>query len=493
MAAVVHRPCSPASAAYSPRFIVKLERAQEYVTTTVAIAVGMVLAYFFGSLSGSGQVGKVMVVFGAIGFFALLLALREHIWMLIPLSTLMVGQVIELPGHPAVKDLAIFAVFAGIFALRAFKIIRRKPNYQAVDFWVVLMLCYLATCFIRNPTGGDALGSERVGGRPYLNVATAYMAYWVLARVSLPVRLAQTAFYALITLNCFGNILVLAAVRWPGLAPYLGRVIGPVGEEATENPGMPADYSSRQAYLCGFGQSLMQSLYTGWPPLSLLNPARVVRFSAFALSLTCILLSGFRSALIASFMMFSIAAYFRNGWSALSRLAVVAVAGTVLAVLMQGTILNLPRSVQRTLSFLPGSWDQQAQADADFSAEWRFFMWRQMLTTDRYISNKLLGDGFGMTALQLQQSANAMASGDPEQAQESFMIVGQVHSGPISTIRYVGYLGLVIFLCLLTAAATEAWRLCRDCREYPLLYPFLAHLCASGLLSVQFRRDFWLL
>lgn len=446
--------------------LMKLERAQEYVTTAVAVAAGMILAYVFGSLSGSGQVGKVMVVLGAIGFFTLLLALREQIWMLIPLSTLMVGKVVELPGQPAIKDLAILAVFAGIFALRAFKIIRRKPTYQSSDFWIILMLLYLATCFIRNPVGGDALGSERVGGRPYLNVATAYMAYWVLARVALPVVMAQRAFYALVGLNLIGNTLSLVAVYLPRTEPYLARIIGPVGEDITsaDNSSLPVEFVPRETFLLGFGQAILQALYASLPPLSLFNPARLFRFALFSGSILCVLLAGYRSALVGSAFLFALATYFRSGLSALARLGIIALAAIAMATLMQGTIVNLPRSVQRTLSFLPGNWDKVAQADADYSAEWRFTMWRLMLTTDRYISNKVLGDGFGMTAQQLQQSVNAMQFGDSLQAQESFMITGQVHSGPISTIRYVGYVGLVIFLCLLVANAREAWRLCRQCQ-----------------------------
>ena len=99
-----------------------------------------------------------------------------------------------------------------------------------------------------------------------------------------------------------------------------------------------------------------------------------------------------------------------------------------------------------------------AKADARFSMEWRFMMWRLMLGTDRYIENKWLGDGFGYSMQQFQQMTSNLGT---LQAQENFMITGQVHSGPISAIRFVGYVGLALWLVLLIVIAREAYKLCR--------------------------------
>ena len=70
-----------------------------------------------------------------------------------------------------------------------------------------------------------------------------------------------------------------------------------------------------------------------------------------------------------------------------------------------------------------------------------------MLFTDRYITSKWLGDGFGLTSMQLQQSQQGAAQDNTDQLRESFTVVGEVcHSdGPVSAIRFVGYVGLAIF------------------------------------------------
>ena len=39
------------------------------------------------------------------------------------------------------------------------------------------------------------------------------------------------------------------------------------------------------------------------------------------------------------------------------------------------------------------------------------------------------------------------------------MITGDYHSGPVSAVRFVGYIGLVLFTALLIANAKYAWKI----------------------------------
>jgi hypothetical protein len=50
------------------------------------------------------------------------------------------------------------------------------------------------------------------------------------------------------------------------------------------------------------------------------------------------------------------------------------------------------------------------------------------------------------------------------------MLTGDVHSGPISAIRDVGYIGLALFLFLRLGLSIRAWRLIRA-TERTLFYP----------------------
>ena len=88
-------------------------------------------------------------------------------------------------------------------------------------------------------------------------------------------------------------------------------------------------------------------------------------------------------------------------------------------------------------------------------------MWRQALFTNRYIRNKLLGDGFGFRLQDIQgfESMGGMASASSEQVQEYFLVIGAYHSGPVSAIRYVGGVGLFLMTMFMIAAAVYAWKL----------------------------------
>jgi O-antigen ligase len=121
--------------------------------------------------------------------------------------------------------------------------------------------------------------------------------------------------------------------------------------------------------------------------------------------------------------------------------------------------------VQRALSFLPGRWDPVAVADASNSTQWRLEMWKIMLTEDKYIDSKWLGDGFGLSKRQLAVMSAQRQFGDI--GQEDFLTLGNVHSGPLSTIRYAGYVGLFIFMTLLITTARIAWRLTQRAKGSP--------------------------
>jgi hypothetical protein len=133
------------------------------------------------------------------------------------------------------------------------------------------------------------------------------------------------------------------------------------------------------------------------------------------------------------------------------------------AILSSFANLDLPRTAQRALCFLPGNWDPEAVSDAKDSSEWRFEMWEIALTSDKYIHNKIFGDGFGFMRADFERGMDLMYGrtslrGD-EAKQEMFLLDGDLHSGPISSIRFVGYVGLALFLPLLYFLMRMAWRL----------------------------------
>jgi hypothetical protein len=186
-------------------------------------------------------------------------------------------------------------------------------------------------------------------------------------------------------------------------------------------------------------------------------------------------LSGFRNviALVGVTLLLGIA--YRSGFGGVALSIFGGIGGLVLLALLN-TIHPLPPNIQRSLTFLPGTWEERYKRDAEGSSEWRFEIWREVLLTDRWIQNKWLGDGLGFTAAELtaqmnqREGSRAGLSGF-DIHRENILSNGDYHSGPVSTVRIIGYLGLIIFLLAQIRLAVHAHRQilrCRGTEWFPL-------------------------
>lgn len=94
-------------------------------------------------------------------------------------------------------------------------------------------------------------------------------------------------------------------------------------------------------------------------------------------------------------------------------------------------------------------------------------MWRWAWNDASIMRDKVFGQGFGFTYDEMNIISAATMRGTPQAAfvglsdRESYMITGALHSGPLSTIKIIGVVGLCLFFSLLIGMAAFAWRLCR--------------------------------
>jgi hypothetical protein len=137
---------------------------------------------------------------------------------------------------------------------------------------------------------------------------------------------------------------------------------------------------------------------------------------------------------------------------------------------------------------LPGDWDQKAVSDAEDSSEWRFEMWRIALTSDKYIHNKIFGDGFGYLRADFERSVAIMNGqerlGTNEERQEMFLLDGDFHSGPVGTIKFVGVVGLALVLPLFYLSMNYALRTIRRTSGSP--YQFCVMFFALPMILFPF-------
>lgn len=452
----------------------KLERLQEYVLPVVATLCGMGFAVYVGYLMGHGQISRVIMMLGGLFLAFLTMVMRQYIWLLIPITWPWLGTVPVLPASFSVRDLGVMAVFVAFLALKALKVVRRKPRYELVDIVLIALLVYMVTVFVRNPVGFLITGSERVGGRPYFYIAIACAAYFILSRVSMPFLNGSRIIIGCIVVSNFAmGVLNLIADLSPSAARailgfYTGiSVAEEMGATQASGPPPPGETVERLSYTGYFGNSTLLALVSFFRPLTLITPIYFFRCLLLLVAVLCILLSGFRSSILAAVAYFGIATYLRGGWADVVRISVVGCIALALLVAGQGRLFDLPLSAQRALTFLPGKWSAVAKDSAESSTEWRLEMWRVLLQGTKYVHNRWLGDGFGVSKRDMQAIAFLQGRGSNAAHIETTLILGTVHSGPLSTIRYAGYVGLAFYLTLLALVARYAWRQVRKAQNTP--------------------------
>jgi len=202
----------------------KLERIHESVLPFVAFVGSLVLAVYSGLLIGNGQYKMLGIIFGGGFGLGALLILRERVWFLIPLFWGLAGKIPLLPVPFSIRQLVVLFALGSFLVLKAFKIVRRKPATGIVDFWLLVMLSYLLTVFVRNPVGVESLGFDRVGGRPYFDIAVAVGAYWVLSRVVATPKEAFMLPIFTVCVSAFEFVLNVVANRFPSTTGVLKMV-----------------------------------------------------------------------------------------------------------------------------------------------------------------------------------------------------------------------------------------------------------------------------
>jgi hypothetical protein len=430
--------------------------------------------------------GVAVLAIGALG-------LKQNAWLLIPICSGLGGTIGGGRLPASIAEMSVAFCF-GLFVLfKALKVIPKFPRLNWCDKLLICNLLYLATVFARNPVGVDFIRSNLIGGRPYFAILLACCGFWVLQHVTIKPKLAKL----LPALMCFGSVVNALSGLVGYFAPNLGYRMATlysgfmsVGEI---NPlDMPNDNRvERHQYLAGFGVEVGRAVISYANIFKLIFFQNIFLSACFFASLVAILLSGFRSNLIGWLFAIALASYIRGGVRNIIPLVAAGLAGVVMIVVLQTAGLSVPLAAQRALSFIPISWDSRASVDAKGSVEWRVEMWRLALTSDRYIKNKFFGDGFGYDPSELRAWATktSLRMGSTEGLQDYFMITGDYHSGPVSSVQFVGYVGLFLFTALLIANARYAWKIINMAKNTPL-FPVALFF---GIAAIYHPICFWLI
>ena len=433
------------------------------IVNIIVIFVALMMSLMLGQwvVTDPEMAGMVIAIGGTIAVFALL---RQHVWVLIPSAGALSISFPWIPGYFSPQELALMFVI-GSYAL-LFLVNRHMVRLRvtSIEVMAIIIFLFIFQAFLRNPAGVRMMGGEYVGGRPYLIVIISFIGGLLLASTTADLKRIKLAYK--LSLFCYlGSLGIQATAQLSAKAAgYVGMLFGSVngghissgsGEDGRAGRNMAAGTLAEFAgrFLIANRNPLRAFFHPFW--LSVIGAAIVGAG-----------MSGFRNVIVSTGLTLLFGAYYWGRSKSVVIALMLAVLGYIGANIVNLTV-PLPPKIQRTLSILPGTWDEQYVVDAQGSTDWRVEMWESALTTDNYIENKIIGDGLGIRRhdweLMMAMQFSPMIT--DEMSQERAMLAGDFHSGPVTTIRVIGYIGLLFFIIAQMVLAVRAHKLIKRSRD----------------------------
>jgi hypothetical protein len=426
------------------------------IRAIVVFVIGVVLALWLGVSIVTDQV-ETLLKFAGVGLLLFCLLIGRRIWLVVVfLSAINVPLV---RGYGTAELGQCLLIGFGVLLL----LMRRLPvrfKMGELEWWRLILAACIIQVYIRNPVGLGLFGSGQVGGKAYFLAALAFIASFIYGSLIIPPRELKWAMYIGFFTSLIGIPISELRTR-SGIATIQASELGGQSTLAEEGAATRVSYLGGVAiilsrWIASHVHPLKACFHPLWAPLILLTLAAAAG-------------SGFRNTIAIVGLTYTISLAYRGGLASILLASTLGVFG-IGALSIVNSAAPLPPNVQRTLTIFPGTWEKRYKDDAKGSSEWRYEMWKEALLTDRWIQNKWLGDGLGQSAAELNRAAtltslkvNQGISGISVH-QENAMISGDYHSGPVQTIRTVGYVGLAVLIIFMIRIAMHAHRQILRCR-----------------------------
>jgi hypothetical protein len=426
----------------------------------IVFAIGVFIAIWLGLSIATDQTVTILKII-AVVLFLICFALGRRIWLLIPFAASLAIS-LRIPGQPDALLLAQIALIA--FSIPQF-LMRKLPwrlQFTELEFWMLMLTIMIAQVYIRNPVGLNVFGGSSVGGKGYVLYAIALASALILCGLRVPTSDLKWVMRLSIAGGLLNLAISIVGVLVPAVGFYTGQSYTRSDEVNYENrEAIDTRVATRVGFLTQLGGNLALwiSCYIS-PLIALVKPLWLM---LILVAVAASLMGGFRNGIAIVGLTFLLGIAYRSGGTGVLLSSFMGMGGIALLAVIN-LIAPLPPNVQRALTFLPGTWEQRYKDDAEGSTEWRVEVWKEALLTDRWIQNKWLGDGLGFSAAELsaqmndREGARAGISGFGAH-RESVLANGDYHSGPVSSIRVIGYIGLIVFLLAQTRLAIHAHHL----------------------------------
>ena len=404
------------------------------------------------------------ILFG-VGFLLLFVfVLRDNCWIAVPLCLPLGGSLNILPIKFSPAELSILLVISYV-VLQMFMTKRQSISFGPPEIWIPGILFAGVLLYHWGKGGGLGLsmfGGEASGGRRFFTTLSGMLVLPALLWFPLaksPWLSRVPLLYLIGSIIEFTPFAISSAV--PAMAPYIYRVYSSVNIEAYAGAQAFRDDSMvRVGQIAPFALAVQLALLCYFPPRDWIRPSRWFVLPLSILSLGATIWSGFRSYLFNYVILSSVAIFFRARY--LIFLGIPVIMGAIaFLVVGQGSLFNLPFTIQRTLSPFPGKWDRAAMNSASASNDFRSNI-QKVYKTDFMEKAGWLGEGYKFDARYMADrgadigTLRMEASGEAQS--KSFIIARDHHVGWVALHHVTGWVGFGAFVLLCLGSLFYVWR-----------------------------------
>jgi hypothetical protein len=313
---------------------------------------------------------------------------------------------------------------------------------------VLLGVVVLITARLAGGFGLRAFGSQVQGGRRYFELLAAIMGYFALTAKRIPPE--RAFFYVSLFFLGYATMVVgsLAGMISPAFNfLFLFFPVEDISALRNDPVAITTSLIARSGGLNMLGWGVTCAMLARYNLKGIFDTRRPVRLFTFLAFVIIGASGGYRSLMLQVVLMgcvlFCVEGLYRT--RALPIALILAVLGGGLLV---GFASRLPRSIQRSLAFIPMlDIDPLVRMDAQFSTEWRIQMWREVLPdVPRYL---FLGKGYSFDPKDVDIARMNIRAGASSEGSE---VVGDYHNGPLSVIIPFGIFGVIGFVWFLGAS-----------------------------------------
>lgn len=307
--------------------------------------------------------------------FLMIFALKDDYWMIIPFALTANIGAIPLGGRTvSFAELAIPCV-AVVYFIRQSTRSDFKGLFQKIS---IFMLGYVAWAFIRYKQENIGLmilgGGDGGGARTYITIGIAFIGYLIMSSQYLNEQKCRKILNILIASSVIGTVVHI--VRYFFVGQY--QIIE---DEDT--------FYTWQQGLGVVALFMIPYIFAKYTPKTLLKELKIRHLILLAILFCCAAVSGKRAVMAACIAAPIVMSLLRREVIT-AMFCVFAIGLGMIGVIVSSYVVQLPLTIQRSVSWLPGDWDQEVLKNTENS----FRRTLNDFAIDEISKSPVLGRGF---------------------------------------------------------------------------------------------------